>query len=308
MNHIIHKAFSLIAATALLLSLSSCEKTVQQDETVSVYLTYTISTDNGEVMPGTRATSAEVFNEFYQKILTGELVAPNYNLTFTEKTTGAVYTVDGSWSGKDMVTLRTGTYKVVGTSTASGENIQDKCSLKIEDEINVNVNSTTLMLKATYDCALIIFSDASIAKLSNFNGNKSTELFKFGNYIYAFVHTQLYADGKQSQAYLEGQHTNNTQFKIFTGNLNYETGKYYIYNDINAAFDLDKMEEGGAEGQYVDLGLSVKWALCNIGASAPEEPGNYYAWGAIEPDPDFNYSFSTYKHKESGSWFGDVQL
>lgn len=30
---------------------------------------------------------------------------------------------------------------------------------------------------------------------------------------------------------------------------------------------------------YVDLGLSVKWATCNVGASSPEEYGNYYAWG-----------------------------
>ena len=30
---------------------------------------------------------------------------------------------------------------------------------------------------------------------------------------------------------------------------------------------------------YVDLGLSVKWATCNVGANSPEEFGNYYAWG-----------------------------
>ncbi len=30
---------------------------------------------------------------------------------------------------------------------------------------------------------------------------------------------------------------------------------------------------------YVDLGLSVLWATCNIGASRPEEPGHYFAWG-----------------------------
>ncbi len=33
----------------------------------------------------------------------------------------------------------------------------------------------------------------------------------------------------------------------------------------------------------VDLGLSVKWATCNIGASSPEEYGDYYAWGEVEP-------------------------
>lgn len=30
---------------------------------------------------------------------------------------------------------------------------------------------------------------------------------------------------------------------------------------------------------YVDMGLSVKWATCNVGASTPEETGLYFAWG-----------------------------
>ena len=32
----------------------------------------------------------------------------------------------------------------------------------------------------------------------------------------------------------------------------------------------------------VDLGLSVYWASCNIGASKPEEYGDYYAWGDVD--------------------------
>ena len=30
---------------------------------------------------------------------------------------------------------------------------------------------------------------------------------------------------------------------------------------------------------YVDLGLSVKWATCNVGATAPEKNGWYFQWG-----------------------------
>ena len=33
--------------------------------------------------------------------------------------------------------------------------------------------------------------------------------------------------------------------------------------------------------KWVDLGLSVRWATCNVGATAPEEYGDYYAWGEI---------------------------
>ena len=49
----------------------------------------------------------------------------------------------------------------------------------------------------------------------------------------------------------------------------------------------------------VDLGLSVKWAACNIGANSPEEYGNYYAWGEVEPKNDYiidNYKFAKKKY------------
>ena len=46
--------------------------------------------------------------------------------------------------------------------------------------------------------------------------------------------------------------------------------------------------------RVVDLGLSVKWATCNVGANSPEEYGNYYAWGdTIEKRI---YDIETYKY------------
>ena len=45
---------------------------------------------------------------------------------------------------------------------------------------------------------------------------------------------------------------------------------------------------------YVDLGLSVKWATCNVGAPKPEQYGAYFAWGEVEPKGA--YSWKTYKH------------
>ena len=48
------------------------------------------------------------------------------------------------------------------------------------------------------------------------------------------------------------------------------------------------------EAEYVDLGLSVKWASCNLGANSPEQPGDYYAWGETSPKED--YGTDTYKY------------
>jgi hypothetical protein len=49
----------------------------------------------------------------------------------------------------------------------------------------------------------------------------------------------------------------------------------------------------GKAGEAIDLGLSVKWASFNVGASKPEEYGGYYAWG--ETEEKSYYDWSTYK-------------
>ncbi len=49
--------------------------------------------------------------------------------------------------------------------------------------------------------------------------------------------------------------------------------------------------------EAVDLGLSVLWATCNIGATSPEKAGEYYSWGAIKSKSDYNWA--TYEHGDS---------
>ena len=45
---------------------------------------------------------------------------------------------------------------------------------------------------------------------------------------------------------------------------------------------------------FVDLGLSVKWASFNIGAENPWDYGDYYAWGEVETKS--SYLWSNYKY------------
>ena len=66
--------------------------------------------------------------------------------------------------------------------------------------------------------------------------------------------------------------------------------------------DSDNKIKYGADGvtplpKAVDLGLSVKWASFNLGASKEYEFGDYYAWGETAPKND--YSLSTYKYTGS---------
>ena len=50
---------------------------------------------------------------------------------------------------------------------------------------------------------------------------------------------------------------------------------------------------------YVDLGLSVKWATCNVGANNPEDYGDYFKWG--ETTTKYTYNWSTYKYCNGSS-------
>ncbi len=45
--------------------------------------------------------------------------------------------------------------------------------------------------------------------------------------------------------------------------------------------------------EFVDLGLSVNWATFNVGATKPEEYGDYYAWGETETYYEVGYAQST---------------
>ena len=46
--------------------------------------------------------------------------------------------------------------------------------------------------------------------------------------------------------------------------------------------------------EAVDMGLSVKWATFNVGATAPEEYGDYFAWGETAPKEE--YTWANYKY------------
>lgn len=67
------------------------------------------------------------------------------------------------------------------------------------------------------------------------------------------------------------------------------------------SLDYEQGKSPVSSHEYVDLGLpsGTLWATMNIGATAPEEYGDYFAWGEIEPKESYNWI--TYKWC-NGSW------
>ena len=70
-----------------------------------------------------------------------------------------------------------------------------------------------------------------------------------------------------------------------------------ITRSIQFKANFEKKEHYGHE--YVDLGLSVKWATCNMGSSSPEGRGSLYEWG--ETIPKFTSGWKDYKYCEGTS-------
>lgn len=81
------------------------------------------------------------------------------------------------------------------------------------------------------------------------------------------------------------------------------------YNEVDSiVFKAPEKKPDPTATEYVDLGLSVKWATCNLGASTPYEFGDYFAWGEVEPKEVFTKENSTTYMKEvGGDISGDAQ-
>lgn len=95
-----------------------------------------------------------------------------------------------------------------------------------------------------------------------------------------------------------------------TVNVHFKNGQVVNYNADNVEyvdFSAKAPDPTLTAGEVVDLGLSVYWASCNLGASKPEETGDYYAWGETAPKASYtidNYSYynsSTTEYIDIGS-------
>lgn len=100
----------------------------------------------------------------------------------------------------------------------------------------------------------------------------------------------------------------NRKFTVTLPWLSYETTYYYRaflvlssgmkYVGQVRRFTTSKLSD--RSGNAVDLGLSVRWASFNVGATSPDGYGAYFAWG--ETSPKTSYEDSNYKWYE---WYED---
>ena len=86
-----------------------------------------------------------------------------------------------------------------------------------------------------------------------------------------------------------------------------EAKAYYQYTDMEyKPLAWEEIEEEDVY-EYVNLGLSVKWATCNVGASSPEAYGDYFAWGETAAKTEYTAANCSTYNVSMNDISGDVQ-
>ena len=119
------------------------------------------------------------------------------------------------------------------------------------------------------------------------------------NFIVVTVDGKDYVYRKDYQFRANTQHNFSITVNKAAGSVDIAITEWDIDGYVNEGDALEENVEVNQVAEAVDLGLSVKWATWNVGASAPEDFGNYYAWG--ETESKSYYWWDTYKYRTSTS-------
>lgn len=150
---------------------------------------------------------------------------------------------------------------------------------KVETGISENITQTSVTLKGQVNVDISLYKD-----------------IEFG-IMYGTNAEDINHGSAQS---VSGDFLLGNDFAVHVTYLTDETKYYYcayiLLNDLQFVFGEIKefttlpYSENANNHAYVDLGLSVKWATMNVGANSPEEYGDYFAWGEIQPKEAYNWS------------------
>lgn len=214
-----------------------------------VSLNYTFA-ESGNL---SRATGAEVYNNFYKNYIKTKVLTPkSYSLKFTHKETGATATINGLWENKDMVRLVEGTYTVTGSSTPKPKSTtyqsapSDTAFLSFNEEIVVTKDMTSLILTAIYDSYLILFDNTNYSSINFYhigNGTIDKPLFKTNEVFSLFIRDFSYKHNSYIPQ-IKATRIDNQSITIDLNEFPFEKGKYYYFNDMTNSFDIPPMESG----------------------------------------------------------------
>lgn len=205
----------------------------------------TVKLDYSFFEQGSMSRSAELsYQTFYDNYIKTNVLAPEtYNLTFSQSSS-AVQKINGRWDSADGIKLLEGTYLVNGISRPADYYFSNKMFLSFSEDVTVTKETQSIILKAHYDCFLLMFDSSSIKTIkAKFESNSGgTDLSKLGNEYYIFVNAKTNKEGRALEILIT--RTNGSTVELALAKMPFENGKYYFFNDISNSFDIDPMENG----------------------------------------------------------------
>lgn len=109
--------------------------------------------------------------------------------------------------------------------------------------------------------------------------------------VYLSTNNNPSNENGQTLAVSANAETGTTEFSFHATELKMNTTYYYrsyVYIPMQGKYYYGKVYTFTTQnidevtpGEYIDLGLSVKWASHNMGATSPEQVGDRYAWGEL---------------------------
>lgn len=213
----------------LSLALFSCKKDVPKD-VVSFKVDYAFKATSGEMLK----SAATDYLAFYNKYIVGKILTPkSYHLEFTGKTKGNKATVDGTWSGSDIITLPADTYTIVGYSYPEGGNtLGDTCYINFNNEVAISKATTTISLTGTYACWLVAFNNS----IGYLNYAWKVGETNYGDAI-GFTEQFSYTFMKSAPA---GGWFYNGNITVYN-DTSWAVGNYYYYATIGAGYTIPAM-------------------------------------------------------------------
>ena len=154
--------------------------------------------------------------------------------------------------------------------------------------VTTNMSSTPLVSSARIDSVSVTASASILAQGTN-GISEVGFCYSSENAAPTIYNMSVRADMADNFSAALTNLQNGVQYYVCAYAKENATGQYY-YGEVIPFTPVNDTPQYVA----VDLGLSVKWATFNVGATSPEEFGGYYAWG--ETTEKQTYTWANYKY------------
>ena len=196
-------------------------------------------------------------------------------------------------SDEKIATVKSNHDKIEITGVDAGTaiiTVRDKIAQKTA-KITVNVTGIQTFVLASSSVSVPVYEDRSVTiergdgPFHVYGGDEKIAVAKMGG------GNPIIFPGEKYAVVISGVSEGSTTFYVFNGATN---------QILPLTVNVTAEEVVITDEPIVDLGLSVNWANCNVGASEPQEYGDYFAWGEVNSKDYF--SPNNYQYYSNGNF------